>query len=811
MKYISSFVLNLCFVLCFGQIKSPSSYLGYELGEEFTQYHKVVDYYNYLSDKSPNVNLFQYGVSYEGHPLYTAFISSSENLENLDLLRDIHANAILKKNMNEEKIIIWLSYSIHGNESSPTETSMKTVYNLITEKINWLDDVIVIVDPCANPDGRNRYVNFFKQSKSIPNDTNLVSREHHEPWHSGRTNHYMFDLNRDWTWLSQIETQQRIVLYNKWLPHIHVDFHEQGINSPYYFAPASKPYHDIITDFQAKFQKTIGKNNAKYFDQNGWLYFTKQIFDLVYPGYGDTYPTFMGAIGMTYEQAGGGRAGLKVKTNTGQILSLKDRIEHHHTTGISTIEVALENRKKLIENFQKFYQIQNPKYANYILEGPESTLQALSRLLQKHEINSSRLASTQSTKGYDYQELKSLSREAKKGSLVVSANQPKGKMVQVLLEPTTMLSDSLTYDITAWSLPYAYGLKTLATNQNLRVETNHSTPYDIKTNHNTYGYVIDYRSFEDSKILAQLLKKKLKIRYNTKKLTNSGKTWELGSLFILKADNLQTPNWQNVLLKICKNFEKPIHSLSTGFSDEGVDLGSNDLKLLDIPVVGLLFDKNALLSSYGEIWHFFEQEIQYNLIQVPTDQLTKALPEIDVLILASGNYNFLVQDSEKEVLMNWLKSGGKIIAIAKALNSFINDDSFSLEKKENPDTDYKLISKNRRTRESLNRLITGSIYHPTIDTSHPLNYGIQDYYTLKTSSDSYELLENGYNASYLSEDAKQISGFVGHEVKELQSNSLLFGQEHIGKGSIIYLVDNPLFRSFWYQGKQLFSNAIFFE
>ena len=811
MKYISSFVLNLCFVLCFGQIKSPSSYLGYELGEEFTQYHKVVDYYNYLSDKSPNVNLFQYGVSYEGHPLYTAFISSSENLENLDLLRDIHANAILKKNIDEEKIIIWLSYGIHGNESSPTETSMKTVYNLITEKINWLDDVIVIVDPCANPDGRNRYVNFFNQSKSIPNDTSLVSREHHEPWHSGRTNHYMFDLNRDWTWLSQIETQQRIALYNKWLPHIHVDFHEQGINSPYYFAPASKPYHDIITDFQAKFQKTIGKNHAKYFDQNGWLYFTKQIFDLVYPGYGDTYPTFMGAIGMTYEQAGGGRAGLKVKTNTGQILILKDRIEHHHTTGISTIEVALENRKKLIENFQKFYQIQNPKYANYILEGPESNLQALSRLLQKHEINSSRLASNQSTKGYDYQELKSLSREAKKGSLVVSANQPKGKMVQVLLEPTTLLSDSLTYDITAWSLPYAYGLKTLATNQNLRIETNHSTPYDIKTNHNTYGYVIDYRSFEDSKILAQLLKKNLKIRYNTKKLTNSGKTWELGSLFILKADNLQTPNWQNELLKICKNFEKPIHSLSTGFSDEGVDLGSNDLKLLDIPVVGLLFDKNALPSSYGEVWHFFEQEIQYNLIQIPTDQLTNALPEIDVLILASGNYNFFEQGSEKEVLMNWLKSGGKIIAIAKALNSFVNNDSFSLEKKENPDTDYKLISKNKRSRESLNRLITGSIYHPTIDTSHPLNYGIKGYYTLKTSSDSYELLEKGYNASYLSEDTRQISGFVGQDVKELQSNSLLFGQELVGKGSIIYMIDNPLFRSFWYQGKQLFSNAIFFE
>lgn len=811
MKYISSFVLNLCFFLGFGQIKSPSTYLGYELGEKFTMYHHVVDYYKYLADISPNVNLYQYGVSYEGRPLYTAFISSPQNLENLDFLREIHTRAAIEENLYEEKVIIWLSYGIHGNESSSTETSMKTIYDLITEKINWLDNAIIIVDPCANPDGRERYVNFFNQSKSIPTNTSLVSREHHEPWHSGRTNHYMFDLNRDWTWLSQIETQQRIVLYNEWLPHIHVDFHEQGINSPYYFAPASKPYHDIITEFQTEFQKTIGKNHAKYFDQNGWLYFTKQIFDLIYPGYGDTYPTFMGAVGMTYEQAGGGRAGLKVKTNTGQTLSLVDRIEHHHTTGISTIEVAIENRKKLIKNFQKFYQIQNPKYANYILEGPESTLKELSRLLEKHDIHSNRLASTQYIKGYDYQELKSHSREARKGGLVVSANQPKGKMVQVLLEPTTILSDSLTYDITAWSLPYAYGLKTLATNQNVQVATNYSASHADNTILKAYGYAIDYQSFEDSKILSKLLKRKLKIRYNTKKLTNSGKKWAIGSLFILKADNLQVPNWQNELLKICKDFEKPIHSLSTGFSDEGIDLGSNDLELLEIPEVGLLFDKNAISTNYGEIWHFFEQEIQYNLTQIPTDQLTKALPEIDVLILASGNYNFFERESQKEVLMNWLKSGGKIIAIAKALNSFLDDDSFSLEKKENLGPNYKLISKNKRSRESLNRLITGSIYHASIDASHPLSHGIQDYYTLKTSSDSYELLEKGYNACYLPEDNKHVSGFVGHEVKELQRNSLLFGQEHVGKGSIIYLVDNPLFRSFWYQGKQLFSNAVFFD
>ena len=179
-------------------------------------------------------------------------------------------------------------------------------------------------------------MNFYNQVKSIPYDDNRNTREHHEPWHNGRTNHYIFDLNRDWAWLTQIESQQRIKQYNKWLPHIHVDFHEQGINSPYYFAPAAEPLHEVITPFQKDFQDTLGRNHAKYFDKEGWFYFTKQHFDILYPSYGDSYPMYLGSIGMTYEQAGGGIAGLGIKNDENLVLTLKDRIQHHYTTGIST-------------------------------------------------------------------------------------------------------------------------------------------------------------------------------------------------------------------------------------------------------------------------------------------------------------------------------------------------------------------------------------------------------------------------------------------------------------------------------------------
>ena len=211
---------------------------------------------------------------------------------------------------------------------------MQTLYKLIVDKKLWLENTVVIIDPCVNPDGRDRYVNWYNQVKASPYDTNQNATEHNEPWPGGRPNHYLFDLNRDWVWASQVETKQRLKLYNQWMPHIHVDFHEQGINEPYYFAPAAEPFHEVISDWQRKFQLQIGKNHAKYFDREGWLFFTRERFDLLYPSYGDTYPTFMGAIGMTYEQAGHGRAGLGIDNDEGIKLTLVDRIKHHTTTSL---------------------------------------------------------------------------------------------------------------------------------------------------------------------------------------------------------------------------------------------------------------------------------------------------------------------------------------------------------------------------------------------------------------------------------------------------------------------------------------------
>ncbi|MCY7291846.1 MAG: M14 family metallopeptidase, partial [Ferruginibacter sp.] len=361
-------------------IISPDAFLGYQLGSKFTAHHKLVAYFEAASKASPStMKLEKYGETTEGRPLIIGLISSPENIAALE---DIRKNNLRLTGLLNDKpgnanapAIVWLSYNVHGNEPSSSEVSMKVLYELLSGKNtslnNWLKNTVVIIDPCLNPDGRERYVNWFTQmSGSLPNaDPN--AREHSEPWPGGRSNHYNFDLNRDWAWQTQVESQTRLAKYQQWMPQIHCDFHEQSPNNPYYFAPAAEPVHEAVTQWQKDFQVTVGKNHAKYFDNNGWLYFTKQYFDLFYPSYGDTYPLFNGSIGMTYEQAGHSRGGVSIALDNADTLTLADRIEHHFTTSISTIEIASANAQKLLTGFKKYFDDAkagtNNNYKNYII------------------------------------------------------------------------------------------------------------------------------------------------------------------------------------------------------------------------------------------------------------------------------------------------------------------------------------------------------------------------------------------------------------------------------------------------------------
>jgi murein tripeptide amidase MpaA len=547
-KIFALVVISIITISSFAQtLQSPEQFLGYKIGTNYTRHYKIVEYVKAVAAaKQDMVKVEQYGITNEGRELMLAYVATPENLKRLEDVRKNNLSLLKDKNASvNNPAIVWLSYNVHGNEPSSSEAAMQTLYALVnpanTQTKEWLKNVVVIIDPCINPDGRDRYVNWFNSMKGKEYNVDPQSREHREPWPGGRSNHYNFDLNRDWAWQTQIESQQRIKKYNEWMPQIHVDFHEQGYNNPYYFAPAAEPFHEVITQWQRDFQTQIGKNNAKYFDENAWLYFTKENFDLFYPSYGDTYPIYNGAIGMTYEQGGHSAGGLGVITGNGDTLTLVDRVTHHYTTGLSTIETASKNAQKLVDEFRKFFDdsrnAKNAEYKTYVVtDDDESKINAVKTLLDKNAIEYGTVINNK-VKGYNYFSLKEEEVSLKKYTLAVSMYQPKSTLVKVLFEQNSKLNDSATYDITAWSLPYNYGVEGIAVKEKLDIKPLSVQSLAVKAITPAYGYLFPYTSLNSAKLLAYLLKSGVKVRQATKPFTSNGKLFERGTLIIIKTSN----------------------------------------------------------------------------------------------------------------------------------------------------------------------------------------------------------------------------------------------------------------------------------
>lgn len=824
MKRSFLFLFLISPLLFFAQLQSPSEFLGYPLGIEFSRHAEVVSYFEHVAKNSAMVNYQDYGKTNERRRLTYALVSSPENLANIENIRtDNLKNAgIIAGSSNPEVAIVWMSYNVHGNEASSSEAAMNTVYKLIIEKTDWLKNTVVIIDPGVNPDGRDRYVNWYNQTKAFPHNPLHDATEHHEPWPGGRPNHYLFDLNRDWVWASQVETQQRLKVYNQWMPHIHVDFHEQYIDNPYYFAPGAEPLHEIITPFQREFQYTIGKNNAKYFDENGWLYFTRESFDLLYPSYGDTYPLYMGAIGMTYEQAGHGFAGLGVMTKINTELTLRDRIAHHTTSGLSTIEVASQNAAALNSEFKKYFDNKDLKYKSFILKGNSDNIKALSQLLDKHEIEYG-FSGAGKTKGFNYTANKNTSTDTE-GALVVSTNQPKGKMVNVLFEPTTNLSTPLTYDITAWSLPYAYGLDATATST---IVAANGKGAEAKKNNianpSAAGYIAKWDSFEDAKFLSDLLAHNINVRFSENELSFGGNEFGRGSLIITRSDNINNIEFDRTLTEIANIHQRNLYTSNTSFADKLTDFGSQYVHMIINQRVALLQGEGMSSLSYGSLWHYFEQELKYPITSINTKTLENIdWYKYDILILPEGNYKSILSEDTFKNMEDWVNKGGRIIAIGSAVSAFEGKEGFDLlkniDEEEEKEKDSSAVKKGnltpyaQREMEGTKDFITGSIYKIHLDVTHPLAFGYGDtYYTMKLGNSSYQHLKDGYNIGYFQEEPENVAGFSGENTQETLKNSIVFAEALKQNGSVIYMVDDVNFRSFWHNGKLFLANAIFFK
>lgn len=781
---------------------------------EFTLHHEAVSYFQYIANQSSQCIIQQYGQTPERRPLIAAFISSEENLSKLDFYKrqqQIRAGQ-LEGDTLPTKPIIWLSYNVHGDEAAGTEAALATLHHLTTaaEVQRWLDEVIVVIDPCENPDGHDRYVHHYRQSATQLINPTANAAEHHQPWPGGRFNHYLFDLNRDWVWGTQPETQARVPFYQQYMPHVHVDLHEMGAESPYFFAPAAIPFHEVITPWQRQFQAHVGHNNAQHFDRNGWLYYTSEIYDLLYPSYGDTWPTFNGAIGFTYEQGGSGRAGRALQLKNGSTLTLYDRTQHHFTASLATIETAYNHRHKLIDAFFHYFHTPvNDRYNAYIVQESPNTRYLL-QLLDRQNIKYGHPQTPRQTLSvFDYNDQQNKNITLAPSDIIIPLAQPMSRLVKVLMEPHTYVEDSLTYDLTAWSLPYVYQVPAYATTTALSIgDAYQYTPSPLPDTETRmpYAALLRYEQLDDAKALARLLHFGIQVRLISSSFSIEGQHYPSGSLLITRADNgHRFVRFDKAILEALESSPAQIQWVHTGLTETGSNLGSERYPLIPQRKIAVLYGEGASPLSYGEIWSYLEQELQYPFTPILISQLHQIdLSTFDVLIVPSGQYVL-------PHILDFAQQGGTVIALEEAAVQLANSSQTQIRTHTPSEYPPQRIAYSDQERHQLSFSTAGAIYKATLDATHPLAYGIGNHtYLMKRNHVAFNAQARSVWQVGTYQPNAHYSGFVGQKLKNNFDMSIAIGVEQYGSGHLIYFPDSPIFRGFWHSGKLLMSNALFF-
>lgn len=677
-------------------IPTMKSVLGYEMGEQFTLQSDLVHYFNTLTGASDRIKIEPYGKTYEGRTLYTVIISSPKNLARLDAVRAASAKlADPRKTTPEEAqkiaaempVVVWYTYNVHGNEAASSEAAMQFAYELCASQdqkvANWLDNAVVVMDPVANPDGRERYVTRYRQTLGAYPRADRFAAEHKEGWPSGRPNHYLFDLNRDWAWLSQAETVARAERYLQWNPQVDVDFHEMGAQSTYFFFPPAKPVLPWIAPLLNKWFEIYGKGNAAQFDRYGLRYYTKESYDFFYPSYGDIWPALNGAIGMTYEQGGGGFGGLKVDLPDNQrTLTLRDRSTDHFLTSLSTLDTSVQNRQARLQDFYEFHRAaiqqgqQGPMRAVYLVPGrdPSRIAHVVDTLLKQG------IEVKQSSTPIDAEDLTSYWGEkiAKKqlpaGTYVVDMAQPTGFLARALLQREVEHSDNLFfYDVSGWALPLAADVEAYTSSKFSvaklapAVTPSPSPAGPAPSAANPAAYVFSSESLGAMKLLGHLLDQNVRAYANIKPFRISQQQFAAGSIVVPHDTN--AADLGDRISKLAAADGVVVTATPTGMVDEGLDLGSNRVRFLRKPRIAVLMDAPTSSTDYGALWYLFEQRLDLPFTPIRTDSLREVdLEEYNVLILPTDygdgrGYSRALDKGLSAKIGDWVKNGGVLIAI----------------------------------------------------------------------------------------------------------------------------------------------------
>ncbi|AZJ35204.1 M14 family metallopeptidase [Tenacibaculum singaporense] len=793
-------------------IPTPKSVLGHEVGEWHVTHDKLVEYMKALAKASDRVVLENRGTTYEGRPLVLLTITSSKNHQNLEAIRENHIKATNNASVDVSKspIVVYQGFSIHGNEASGSNAALAAAYYLAAaegQKIEeLLNNSVILFDPAMNPDGLQRFAYWTNTNKANNINPDPNDREYHEIWPGGRTNHYWFDMNRDWLPVQLPESRARIQTFHKWLPNILTDHHEMGTNSTFFFQPGIPSRTNPLTPkMNQELTKEIATYHAKAFDKIGSTYYSEESFDDFYYGKGSTFPDINGGIGILFEQ--GSSRGHAQESENG-ILTFPFTIRNQFTAALSTLEAAKNMRTKILQYQQDFYKNSRSSETNKAIvfgdEKDATKTNHLAEVLQRHQIKLHELKEDFTSNGKRF----------KKGySYVVPMNQKNHRLVKAMFDVRTTFKDSLFYDVSAWTFNYAFGVD-FADDISLSkagVEVTKLQPKQGTIQQkSSVGYLFPWNEYNTPKALNAILEKGLRAKVAMKKFVNDGNSYDYGTIFIpAQNQELNGNELFDFLGKVANENHIEIKGASTGLN-EGIDLGSRNFEAVKRQKVAMLVGNGVTSYDAGEIWHLLDQRYDMKLTKLDTQYATRVNLDKYTTIIVPNSRS--IDKNLVEKLKVWVRNGGVLIGYRNAVNWLSSRGFVNAKFNKTKIDSIKNVSFENRSLQSGAQVIGGAIFEAKIDRSHPINFGYKN--------DKIALFRN--TKQFIQPDAKSynnpiqytknplLSGYISKEnLKELK-NTVPFKVQRLGSGRVIVFTDNTNFRGFWFGTNKLLMNAIFF-
>ena len=812
-------------------IPTPQEIIGHQIGQWHITHDKLVYYMRALAEASDRVTYMEYATTYEDRPLVMLTITSPDNLDSIDRIKKNHH--LLKNPSQSENldlstmpVIINMGYSVHGNEPSGSNASLLVAYYLAAaqgEDIeNKLENAVILMDPSLNPDGMQRFSTWANMHKSIKvSVTDPEDREHNEVWPGGRTNHYWFDLNRDWMPVQHPSSRGRISMYHEWLPNVLTDHHEMGTNSTYFFQPGVPSRTNPNTPQRNQdLTMAIAEYHAEALDERQELYYSREGFDDYYYGKGSTYPDVFGTIGILFEQASSrGHA----QESIHGVLTFPETILNQVTTSFSTLEASVELREDLLNHMRTFYREAEEEAANSSIKAyvvgdlhDKARTWHLADLFSFHDIDMYTLAEDAEFNGQEFK-----SGEA----IVIPAEQTQHKFIKAMFERRTEFTDSLFYDVSTWTLPYAFNLPFAELSQREFSSSMMGDPIEnpsmpegqIIGGRSQYAYLFEWDEYYTPRTLYRLQEAGLRTKVASKPfraVTAGGvRDFDYGTIMVsLGIQEMNELEIYRLMQQAASEDAVTIYSVRSGLNPSGIDLGSRSFENLNMPSTAIVGGEGTSSYDVGEIRHLFDQRYHMPITIIEKDELDRTdLSRYNTLVMVDGYYSDLSNGVTDE-LKRWVRRGGTLILNQDAVSWGQREGLVDISYVESPEDSVK----QRRYADLSNtrgaQFIGGSIFHATLDLTHPIAYGYnrEEITVFRNTTDFMEIAENAYATPLRYTDEPLASGYISEENHELIGGTASIIVSSYGGGRVISFADNPAFRAFWFGTNKLLMNGVFF-